>query len=47
LRTPDALIVATALETGCDAFVTNDKDLKKLEAERITVIVLKDFVQYH
>ena len=30
IRTPDALIVATALESGCDVFVTNDKNLKKL-----------------
>ena len=29
--TPDALIVATALENDCDIFVTNDKRLKKLE----------------
>lgn len=26
--TPDALIVATALENDCDVFVTNDKRLK-------------------
>ena len=31
IRTPDALIVATALESDCDVFVTNDKNLKKLE----------------
>ena len=45
IRTPDALIVATALESGCDVFVTNDKDLKKLEACGLTVIVLEDFVE--
>lgn len=44
LRTPDALIVATALENGCDVFVTNDKNLKKLEGRGLTVIVLEDFV---
>ena len=42
--TPDALIVATALENNCDVFVTNDKGLKKLEVYGITVIVLKDFL---
>ena len=44
VRTPDALIVATALESGCDIFVTNDKELKKLEACGLTVTVLEDFV---
>lgn len=45
VRTPDALIVATALESGCSIFVTNDKDLKKLEACGLTVIVLEDFIE--
>ncbi len=45
IRTPDALIVATALENGCDIFVTNDKDLKKLEVSELNVIVLEDFVE--
>lgn len=45
--TPDALIVATALENDCDVFVTNDKRLKKLEVYGLTVIVLKDFVESH
>ena len=44
IRTPDALIVATALECGCDAFVTNDKKLKNLEDDRLNVFVLEDFV---
>lgn len=45
IRTPDALIVATALESGCNIFVTNDKNLKKLEACGLTVIILEDFVE--
>ena len=45
--TPDALIVATALENDCDVFVTNDKALKKLSVYGLTVIVLKDFVTSH
>ena len=44
IRTPDALIVATALENGYDMFVTNDKDLKKLEACGLTIIILEDCV---
>ena len=43
--TPDALIVATALENNCDILITNDKRLKKLEVYGITVLVLKDFVE--
>jgi predicted nucleic acid-binding protein len=30
LRTPDALHVATALESSCDAFLTNDLGLKRI-----------------
>ena len=44
-RTPDALIIATALENSCDVFVTNDKNLKKFEVPGLTVIVLEDFVE--
>lgn len=45
IPTPDALIIATALENDCDVFVTNDKRLKKLEVYGLTVIVLKDLVE--
>ena len=44
IQTADALIVATALETGCNVFITNDKDLKKLEIPELNIIVLKDFI---
>ena len=44
-RTPDALIIATALENDCDVFVTNDKNLKKFEGPGLTVIVLEDSVE--
>src|SRR5262245_5160325 len=30
LRTPDALHVATAIATGCDAFLTNDGGIKRV-----------------
>lgn len=35
LRTPDALHIAAAVDAGCDAFLTNDKDMK-----RVTEIVV-------
>ena len=30
LGTPDSVHLATALETGCDAFLTNDADFKRI-----------------
>ena len=46
LRTPDAILFSTAKEEGCDAFITNDIPLKKLENEGIAVIVLSEFLNY-
>lgn len=40
LRTPDALHVAAALDAGCDAFLTNDKDIRRVTD--IPVWVLAD-----
>jgi predicted nucleic acid-binding protein len=40
LRTVDALHVATAIEAGCDAFLTNDKVLKRVT--EIVVLVMDD-----
>lgn len=40
LRTPDALQIATALENSCDAFLCNDKDLKKVT--ELTVLILDE-----
>jgi len=44
LRTPDALLVATALSEKADAFLTNDGRLRKLTAEGIVIVVLDDYV---
>jgi predicted nucleic acid-binding protein len=38
LRTPDALHIATEIETGCDAFLKNDKALARVDALRILVL---------
>lgn len=43
LRTPDALQVAAVLSVGCEAFLTNDKQLKQIEA--IKVILLDEYLQ--
>ncbi|HAZ27459.1 TPA: PIN domain nuclease [Candidatus Acetothermia bacterium] len=44
LRTPDALLIATALEEGATAFLTNDERLRRVEAEGISLLVLRDYV---
>ncbi len=38
LKTPDALHIATALETGCHAFLTNDMGLKRVSEIRVLVL---------
>lgn len=40
LRIPDALHVASALRTGCDAFLTNDIGIKRVT--ELTVLVLDE-----
>lgn len=38
LRTPDALHIATALVSGCDAFLTNDFALKRVADLKVLVL---------
>ena len=38
LRTPDALQIASALETTCDAFLTNDRGLLRVTELKIILI---------
>lgn len=38
LRTPDALHIATALDVGCDAFLTNDLGLKRVTELKVLVL---------
>ncbi|GAB4311848.1 MAG: PIN domain-containing protein [Candidatus Bipolaricaulota bacterium] len=44
LRTPDALLIATALAEKATAFLTNDARMKRVEEEGITVLVLRDYI---
>ena len=38
LKTPDALQVATAIDAGCDAFLTNDMGLKRVTEIRVLIL---------
>lgn len=38
LRLPDALQLSVAIEAGCDAFLTNDARLKRVEEIRVLVL---------
>jgi predicted nucleic acid-binding protein len=40
LKTPDALHVATALFSGCDALITNDKTISRVT--ELTILILDD-----
>jgi predicted nucleic acid-binding protein len=40
LRTPDALHIATAIKSGCNAFLTNDKGLQRVS--ELPILVLDD-----
>ena len=42
IKTPDAIHAATALASGCDQLITNDKDLKRVTA--LNVIILSEIV---
>jgi predicted nucleic acid-binding protein len=43
IRTPDALLVATALHEKAEAFLTNDSRLGNIKGEGISIMVLDDF----
>lgn len=43
LRTPDAIFLATAIREGAGVFLTNDRNLTKVE--EVSVIYLKDYLE--
>jgi predicted nucleic acid-binding protein len=44
LRTPDAIHAATALTAGGDGILTNDRQLRRLEKEKLTIWLFDDLV---
>lgn len=45
IRTPDAILMATAINKKVDIFLTNDEILKKVSREKVSVLVLEDFIR--
>lgn len=39
IRTPDAIQIATAIGAGCEAFLTNDKELRRVTELRVIVLL--------
>lgn len=44
LRTPDALLIATAIDEKAEALLTNDGRLRRLKPEGLAVLVLEDYL---
>jgi predicted nucleic acid-binding protein len=44
IRTPDALLISTALSEKVEAFLTNDSRLRSLKSEGVSILVLDDFL---
>jgi predicted nucleic acid-binding protein len=44
IRTPDALLISTALSEKAEVFLTNDSRLRSLKAEGVSILVLDDFL---
>jgi predicted nucleic acid-binding protein len=44
LRTPDALVLGTALVEEAKAFLTNDADLKRVHKEGLAILLLEDYL---
>ena len=42
LKTPDALHAATAISVGCDLFITNDSDFRRVDS--LPVVILDDLL---
>lgn len=38
LKTPDAIHVATAIDAGCDGFLTNDTDIKRITEIKVLTL---------
>jgi len=45
LRTPDSLILSTAINSRSELFITNDIALKKIKMDELKTIVLDDYIE--
>ena len=44
LRTPDSLILSTAVKTGSKLFITNYIALKKIKTDNLKILILDDYL---
>lgn len=44
LRTPDSLILSTAVKTRSKLFITNDIALKKIKTDNLKILILDDYL---
>jgi len=45
LKTPDAILLATAIISGSDIFITNDLNLKKFSGNKLEILVMEDYIK--
>ena len=45
LRTPDAILLATALIGHSDCFISNDLNLKKTDIKGVSILILEEFFE--
>ncbi|MCL4377681.1 MAG: PIN domain-containing protein [Actinobacteria bacterium] len=45
LRTPDAVLIATAIARGSDVFITNDLNIKKFSDNKLQILVMEDYIK--
>ena len=45
LRTPDSLMLSTAIKAGSQLFITNDTALKKIKTDLLQIIILDDYLE--
>jgi predicted nucleic acid-binding protein len=45
LKTPDAILLATAIISGSDIFITNDLNLKKFSDNKLQILAMEDYIK--
>lgn len=45
LKTPDAILLATAITSSSDIFITNDLNLKKFSDNKLEILTMEDYIK--